>query len=71
MSITKVVSGEVDEIIFFGGFWELPIIFYNLIGGWEIAHIKPVPKGGTDELDNLQALNSAANAKKGNLYPRP
>lgn len=41
------------------------------IMGWEIDHIKPVSKGGTDDLDNLQALNSAANAKKGNIYPWP
>ena len=41
------------------------------IMGWEIDHIKPVSKGGTDELENLQALNSAANAKKGNTYPWP
>ena len=41
------------------------------IMGWEIDHIKPVSKGGTDELDNLQALNSSANIKKGDIYPWP
>ena len=41
------------------------------IMGWEIDHIKPVSKGGTDEMDNLQILNSAANAKKGDTYPWP
>ena len=39
--------------------------------GWEIDYIKPVSKGGTDDLNNLQALNSAANAKKWNIYPWP
>ena len=41
------------------------------IMGWEIDHIKPVSKGGTDELENLQILQSGANAKKGNIYPWP
>lgn len=37
--------------------------------GWEIDHRKPVAKGGTDHLNNLQPLQSAANAKKGDRYP--
>ena len=41
------------------------------IMGWEIDHIKPVSKGGTDDIKNLQALNSGANAKKGDTYPWP
>jgi 5-methylcytosine-specific restriction endonuclease McrA len=39
--------------------------------GWEIDHVKPVSKGGTDDIKNLQALNSWANAKKGDTYPWP
>jgi len=39
--------------------------------GWEIDHIVPVAKGGTDELSNLQALQSSANARKGDAYPWP
>lgn len=39
--------------------------------GWEIDHIIPVSKNGTDDIENLQALNSAANAKKGDTYPWP
>lgn len=33
--------------------------------GWEIDHIKPVAKGGGDELSNLQPLQWENNAKKG------
>jgi len=39
--------------------------------GWEIDHIIPVAKGGTDDLSNLQALQSTANAQKGDAYPWP
>lgn len=34
--------------------------------GWEIDHIKPVTKGGTDEIDNLQPLHWENNRRKGN-----
>lgn len=37
--------------------------------GWEIDHIKPVSKGGTDSLSNLQALQSNLNAQKGDDFP--
>ena len=33
--------------------------------GWEIDHIKPVAKGGTDEISNLQPLFWENNRKKG------
>ena len=39
--------------------------------GWEIDHIIPVSKGGSDDLENLHILQSGANAKKGNNYPWP
>jgi len=38
-------------------------------GGWEIDHIKPVSKGGSDNLRNLQVLQTATNQSKGNTYP--
>ena len=41
------------------------------IMGWEIDHIKPVAKGGTDDLSNLQVLQSKANVIKGDNYPWP
>lgn len=34
--------------------------------GWEIDHSKPVDKEGTDHLNNLQPLNTAAKRSKGN-----
>lgn len=37
--------------------------------GWEIDHIKPVSKGGTDDISNLQPLQWQNNRKKGDDYP--
>jgi hypothetical protein len=37
--------------------------------GWEIDHKKPVSKGGTDDLDNLQPLKWENNRHKGDNYP--
>jgi 5-methylcytosine-specific restriction endonuclease McrA len=37
--------------------------------GWEVDHIKPVAKGGTDELANLQPLQWDDNRRKGDTYP--
>ena len=37
--------------------------------GWEIDHIKPTAKGGTDDLSNLQPLNWNNNSKKDDTYP--
>ena len=33
--------------------------------GWEIDHIKPQSKGGTDRLGNLQAMQTAKNRELG------
>lgn len=34
--------------------------------GWDIDHIKPQSRGGSDYINNLQALNASTNRSKGN-----
>ena len=34
--------------------------------GWQIDHIKPKSRGGSNDIRNLQALNSTVNMSKGN-----
>ena len=39
--------------------------------GWEVDHIKPVAKSGSDDLANLQPLQWENNRQKGDTYPWP
>jgi hypothetical protein len=41
----------------------------NLSLGWEIDHIKPKSKGGSDDLSNLQPLQWENNRSKADNYP--
>src|SRR5574344_714259 len=38
--------------------------------GWEIDHLKPKSKGGTDDIKNLLTLHWKNNKKKGDEYPQ-
>ena len=41
----------------------------NSDNGWEIDHIKPSAKSGSNNLDNLQPLQWENNRRKGDMYP--
>jgi 5-methylcytosine-specific restriction endonuclease McrA len=50
------------------------LVFYRSYGkrsemSWQIDHIQPRSKGGSDDLDNLIGMHWRQNASKGNKYP--
>ena len=36
---------------------------------WEVDHKRPVSKGGSNRLSNLQIMQTSENRRKGNRYP--
>ena len=38
--------------------------------GWEVDHINPKSKGGSDSSKNIQALNTKKNRSLSNKYPK-
>lgn len=54
----------------FAGAW-IGHDYYGKTGnfGWEIDHMKPQVLGGSDNLDNLNALHWQNNRSKGDNYP--
>ena len=38
--------------------------------GWDIDHIEPASRGGSDDIQNLQALKTSVNRQKGDRLVR-
>lgn len=54
----------------FAGAWIRRDVYGKTMSfGWEIDHLCPVSKGGTDEIGNLNALHWKNNRRKGDDYP--
>ena len=51
------------------------VLYYGSYGknskmGWDIDHIIPLSRGGSNDIRNLQALQISANRKKGNTLKK-
>lgn len=73
-NLTKTISGK-DPNIYRKNSTRNQICYksYGTNGkqSWDIDHIKPSSKGGSDCLRNLQALSSTVNRSKGNSQKKP
>jgi len=49
----------------YGNIMYKPYFGKNSLMGWEVDHIKPKSRGGSDSTRNLQALNTKVNKNKG------
>lgn len=68
----KVIRGENSDLYRLdpaGNTIYKPSYGKNSPMGWEIDHKNPVSKGGTDNLRNLQPLQTEENRKKSDQYP--
>ena len=68
----QIVSGQ-DPTIYRKdscGVW-MAKAHYGTTGdyGWEVDHVKPVARGGTDDVNNLQPLQWRNNRHKADNYP--
>ena len=64
--LREPICGHVRKVVFERDTYRCCVCgdYHNL----QIDHIKPVSKGGTNDLDNLQTLCQACNSKKSNRY---
>ena len=61
---TKYRKDPYGNVLYYGSYGK------NSEMGWDIDHIKPLSRGGSNDIRNLQALQMSANRKKGNTLKK-